>query len=471
MVHVTHFRRRDFLKGLAAAAVAASFSGSGKAAAAEVTTTGRAARPPAKDTMKKRNDLLDPQSLAGIEVFQLTGHAHLPAAHVYMEAQVFTPDSKRVVLELDGQPHYYYPHHETHQYLLCDLENGGAFTPLAGGPRDTAPSISPNGQWMYYLTDEAYAGKGRLRLMRVSLDATRREELLVIDTPLSGTSVVPWRLYGLTSISSDGAKLVAGCFLGDGVRADANCGLLVFDLQKATAAVVWQDRALTNPHPQFCRSRDPEHLHDILVQHDHGRCGAPNGEHVGAGDGDKRGCDIHVIRDDGSNLRDMPWGRDGDEVNQGHQCWRGDSHIAITSNVVHRPNLPKDFWHYCQLIEGAPAAHAGHQGKLTPGGRRNDLTRDFTLPRFDHFATNLAGTRIISDYGIQQKGGDLYIAELGTPLVDPCRNWQYLLNAKSDIWNLKGLAHTHPFLSPDGKRAFFNSTESGKCEAYMITGL
>jgi hypothetical protein len=29
----------------------------------------------------------------------------------------------------------------------------------------------------------------------------------------------------------------------------------------------------------------------------------------------------------------------------------------------------------------------------------------------------------------------------------------------------------HPFLSPDGKSAFFNSDESGTLQAYMIRGL
>jgi hypothetical protein len=30
--------------------------------------------------------------------------------------------------------------------------------------------------------------------------------------------------------------------------------------------------------------------------------------------------------------------------------------------------------------------------------------------------------------------------------------------------------HLHPFLSPDGSMAFFNSTESGELQAYMATG-
>jgi Tol biopolymer transport system component len=32
-------------------------------------------------------------------------------------------------------------------------------------------------------------------------------------------------------------------------------------------------------------------------------------------------------------------------------------------------------------------------------------------------------------------------------------------------------SHIHPFLSPDGRMAFFNSDESGRLQAYMIRGL
>ena len=32
-------------------------------------------------------------------------------------------------------------------------------------------------------------------------------------------------------------------------------------------------------------------------------------------------------------------------------------------------------------------------------------------------------------------------------------------------------AHIHPFLSPDGKLAFFNSDKSGVLQAYMVRGV
>src|SRR5207247_2593510 len=47
---------------------------------------------------RPRPDLLGKDSPAGLEVIQLTTEPDVPGTHVYMEAQVFTPDSKRFVL-------------------------------------------------------------------------------------------------------------------------------------------------------------------------------------------------------------------------------------------------------------------------------------------------------------------------------------------------------------------------------------
>ena len=43
--------------------------------------------------MKVRPDLLDKNSPKGLEVIQLTTESEVPNSHIYMEAQIFTPDS------------------------------------------------------------------------------------------------------------------------------------------------------------------------------------------------------------------------------------------------------------------------------------------------------------------------------------------------------------------------------------------
>ena len=55
--------------------------------------------------MRIRPDLLDEDSPEGIEVVQLTDEPDIPSSHVYMEAHVFTPDSRRIVLHRAADPH------------------------------------------------------------------------------------------------------------------------------------------------------------------------------------------------------------------------------------------------------------------------------------------------------------------------------------------------------------------------------
>ncbi|MGQ9731865.1 MAG: hypothetical protein ACUVX8_11420 [Candidatus Zipacnadales bacterium] len=409
--------------------------------------------------MKLRPDLLDPKSPPGLEVIQLTHEPAVPSSHLYMEAQIFTPDSKRFVLHRSATAHGGSSRDPEHHYLLCDIENDCALIPLATELGVRAPSVSPDGRYMYYFVDETELGGGRLTLKRVQLDGTERQTIVVVDSPLPGTNYRPSRIYPLSTISSDGQRIALSCFLGDGTTAGAPWGLMVFDIEAATVALVIEGPTWCNMHSQYCRSTDPEASHDILIQENHDNETDARGAVTKLVGGD--GADIHVIRDDGTNFRNMPWGRDGNEFCQGHQCWRGRSTWAVTSTSTRQP--PE-----AQLIEGRAAPHTGHVGLKTPGGVRNDLSRDFPNPHFYHFATDIEGVRLVSDAGPLDERASIYLAEFGEPGRDALRHWTYLLNPRSSC---QKQAHIHPFLSPDGTMAFFNSDETGILQAYMIRGL
>ena len=470
--------RRRFLRSMGLSAGAALFSG--------LEALGAQEQPPATPArggsrMRSRPDLLDAQSAPGIEVIQLTTETDVPSSHLYMEAQVFTPDSKRFVLHRSATAHGGSRHDPEHQYLLCDLEQDGALSPLTTETGVTAASVSPDGRWVYYFVDETEIAGGRLTLKRVRLDGTARETIQVVDTPLLGTEFRPSCLYPLSTISSDGRRIALSAFLGDGNTANAPWGLMVFDIEQATVALLIHGRSWCNMHPQYCRSTDPEESHDLLIQENHGNENDARGNNTLLVGG--AGADIHVIRDDGAGpwttvpgpdpvedsrllgpaaqFRDMPWGRDGNEACQGHQCWRGRSTWAVTSTGTNRP--PE-----AQLIEGRAAPQAGHLGIATPGGVRNDLSREFPDPHFYHFGTDLEGRRLVSDAGPLSTEASIWAAEFGEPGRDPLRNFRYLLQPRSTC---RSEAHIHPFLSPDGTLAFFNSDESGLLQAYMIRGL
>lgn len=449
--------RREFSReavGVAVGAIAVGWRERATALAAPTVVRG-----PLKKVSRPRPDLLDAESAPGIEVIQLTTETDVPASHLYMEAQVFTMDSKHVVLHRSATAHGGHTSDPNHQYLRCDLDDECSLHPLTDERGATAPSVSPDGKYVYYFVDETEVGGGRLTLKRVNLDGTRRETILVVDSPLPDTRFRPSQIYPLSTISSDGKRLAISAFLGDGQTVGAPFGLMVFDLERATVSLICQGPTWCNMHPQYCRSTDPEARHDILIQENHGNAATADGSITRLVGGD--GADVHVIRDDGSSFRNLPWGRDGNESCQGHQCWRGRTTWAITSTYTRQP--PE-----AQLIEGRPVAHAGHVGSKTPGGVRNDLSRDFPNPRFYHFATDIAGKRLISDAAPFDKGCKIYMAELGEPGHDPLRDFRYLLCPKSSCD--KG-AHIHPFLSPDGSLGFFNSDESGILQAYMIRGL
>ena len=161
--------------------------------------------------------------------------------------------------------------------------------------------------------------------------------------------------------------------MGDGATTGAPFGLLVFDLAADEVRLVIHSPTWCNFHPQYSRSLEAEASHDILIQENHGNVCDAQGVIQGLTGGD--GADIHVIRDDGTQLRDLPWGRDGNEFCQGHQCWRGQSERAITSTSTRDPRE-------CQLIESVAVDHVGHEGLRTPGGVRNDLSRVVDGPDF-----------------------------------------------------------------------------------------
>ncbi len=408
--------------------------------------------------MKLRNDLLAPDGAQGLEVVQLTT-GPLPSSHLYMEAQVFTPDSKRFVLHESATAHGSSKDDPRHRYLVCDLDDNCALRPITDETGVTAPSISPDGRHLYYFVDQTEVNGGKLTLKRVGLDGTDRRTLLVVDSVLPGTAYRPSCIYPLSTIRSDGKRLALSCFLGDGRREEQPWGLMVFDLVRLSVELILEGPSWCNVHPQYSRSTDEAKRRDILVQENHGNSCDAAGEIRRLVGGN--GADIHVIKDDGTDFGTMPWGRDGNEQCQGHQCWRGKTDWAITSTMTKEPAE-------CQLIESKAVTEAGHLGAASPGGIRNDLSRKVDAPCFYHFATDAAGHWLVTDTGKTDHGGRLYIARFHRAGRDALSSWTCVAHPRSS-WGPD--VHIHPCLSPDGTKAFFNSDESGHLQAYMVRGL
>lgn len=416
-----------------------------------------------------------------LKLYQLTEDPEVSGCHVYMEAQIFSPDSKRMILHRSAHPHGSNPDDPRHQYFLCDLENGGTLSALTNEYGVTAPALSPDGKIFYYFVNNLFTD-GTVILKSLDLYTGQRTVLDKI-----GTNEAPdFFFYPLSTISSDGKRLAiaTGLRKKDGEEWPEH-GLWIFDLEQGGHRLVLHAQDICNLHMQYCRSK--EHPDLLMIQHNHGsrQAGKTRDEkksfgisHVAALDPESNyalrrirrtddpnqpntgfGLDLHIISDRDGSWQTLPVGRDGVESCQGHQCWRGETTRAIASTLLFQtPTTALQ-----ELIEMEAFPGAVHCQNKTAGGARNVLSREIEIPHFLHFATDRKGEHIVSDYEADNGEWHLYTGKLGemgeaAQLKCVCN----LGSRKDSPW------HPHPFLSPDGRMAFFNSSVSGQLQAYCL---
>lgn len=401
---------------------------------------------------RDRPDLLDANSPRGLRVVQITTDKSRPSHHVYSEAHVFTPDSRRFVF------------YRRSDLWLCDVSDHFSLRQLTDEIGVVGPSVSPDGRWMYYLAETARPLQA-LVLKRVSLATFERETFITIKDRVAGRERLPYGVYGLSSISSDGKRLCFGAFFSDGVTEGAPWGLLIFDLEKRSTWALPLTPEFINPHPQYSRSREPAHHRDILVQHNQGGGTDPQGvwrNRRGPG-----GCILHVVRDDGAHWRHVPLGLVVGEPLSGHEQWRGPFPTVVAA-ATWGPGLGG------RLFEGVPIAadrRGPHRGLATPRSRHTDLSAGIAEPRFWHFSVDDAGMHVVSDWLELDAQGtkrvSLVVGSLSRD-VNPSIKIRYLLNTRTSAKDQP--AHPHPFFSPDAKMVFFNSDADGAPQIWMASG-
>ncbi len=417
-------------------------------------------------------DMLTDESPAGLRLRRLTNDSMWAHSHIYMESPVFTPDGDRFVYQrMEAAPRDIYMAHRWRQFWLCDLADGCSLRPLTDPDEHaTAPAVSPDGQYFYYVVN-TYDPRSRegLRINRLCLRSFRRETVVVLDRPLSGTSVPPCRAYPLASIRSDGGELSLGAFLGDGVTEGAPWGVLAVDLATGETTIVAAGQDYLNPHQQYSRGSSPEQLHDVLIQKNI----AVKTDAMGKMQSCASGCTLEVIRDDGRERRIIPCGTDRHELCHGHQEWRG----AMASVLV-----GVDVWDEAgvqsrPVLEATPipAAVADEQIprlSANAASHRRNLTAHLPLPLFGHTATDLSGNRFAGDWRAVDGTGVTRMYSGILPATDDGQlASRYLFDVRSS-YTRDQATHPHPCLSPDGERLLFNSDHgSGTPQIWLADNL
>jgi hypothetical protein len=330
--------------------------------------------------------------------------------------------------------------------------------------------VTFDGRFVYY-TEKSDKRGGSVTLFRKDMETFRSEKLFHAQGKLPGTNL-PAAGFSPNTVSADNRRLASSMRCGGGRTKDAPIGIVILDLDSGQTRLAVADRDFNNPHLQYCRAMDPEASHDLMIQMNHSLRTPAWGRQVGALS--ELGVDAHVIRDNGTNWRDLPWGRDGRESLIGHQIWRGVTQEAVTVTLEARDTSYG--WadgSRQDVVAGWPvkAARHAHKGRLTPGGKRVWLSKGFPNARFCHLSTAASGLKFAFDtfpvFDGERAGMQVFIGsakDAGSPL-----KFKYILNSRLNFLGPDAGIHAHPILSPDGSLLFFNSRASGTKQFYMVT--
>ena len=345
---------------------------------------------------------------------------------------------------------------------MCDTEDNFGVFPIheySGEDGAHGFALSPDGSCAFHL--EALGE--RVVLRKVTFDG---KEEIVCEAPQPATRKGQAQIH---TVSADGRRVLMGTFLGDGKTEGAPHGAYVFDVVDGTWWPVEYGNGFRNHHSQYSHSLDPDSIYDILVLgnmeqlSDGSWLTPPDGswrwQDVPPDDG--KGCFHNVLKDDGSDWRAVPVGRDESMVSGGHCTWRGREGSVIFSMYEN----PKGEW-CAPLHEASPVRVSADElqlGRHISDSSYVDLTRNLLRPDSCHFGFDGTGKHFASDVNgyTYAHFSFVYVGTYHSPadqepyvtirfLLHPCASW------KSQP------AHPHPCLSPDGRFVLFQSDFSGR---------
>ena len=425
-------------------------------------------------TAKERFDLRLP-GREHVRVTCVTAGMETHHDYLYMETPVFSGDGNRFVFRQPAKD--YHKNLNTvgrntsaDAYWMCDIADNYACVKICDEPGVKGGSMDYKGEYFYYVSDDA--DNDRIVFLRLNIQTLKKDTISVIDTPPAGCVAVPSRVYPIAAVRRDGKKYCTGAYLADSRYENGPWGVLVFDTGGGGLDIILEGEDFCNPHPQYAKNADIQN--DLLIQHNHGSF--INKDYAFAPLVSGFGADIHVIRDDGADMRTLPWGRDGNERCQGHQAWRGELKSAVTSTSTDtgRPGEPARY----TLIESEPVRceeNLRHKGLRVQGGRRRELSAGIENPGFVHFAFSLDGQKFVSDFVRRDLKHDdpdnvrIVIARIRDNEPAPMRGMTEIVKTLT-VWDGAQMSHPHPFLSPDCKKVLFNAYVGGRPQIHIAEG-
>jgi len=415
-----------------------------------------------------RDEFTTPCSAEGLKVVQVTSDAGRDSYAYYLDTPSWTPDSQRFAFHREAGDNGAGPP----GMWLCDTGDGFSIRPVCeyrsghnpADPKDGESYgcvLSPDGAAAY----EMVRAGDRVEVRRIPLDGGAREAVCAAPAPL--------RSRGSFTMSADGRRLCMGNFLGDGRTEGAPWGATIFDVSAGKWWTIEFGNGYRNMHCVY--SPDPS-SYDIAL--DASPPKLSDGSWLTPPDGSWRwqdlppddglGAAVTVVRDDGTDWRMTPIGRDRLTIIS-HNVWRGRTGSIVCSAY----HFPEGRWRSA-FFEAAPVPAGADdllRGEHMPGTRNVDLTR--YLPRADgcHFGFDHSGRHFVSDTDGYAYPQHCYVY-IGTRVKpdwgDPYVRVKYLLLPRTS-WKSQP-AHPHPYLSPDGRFAVVQSDFFGRPQVFVAFG-
>lgn len=295
--------------------------------------------------------------------------------NMYFHTPFFTPDSRTFIFQSESP--------ETGQFDLYRVDIDGAnLIQLTDTPGINGIVISPCGQRVYYMV------KNELRF--ATMDTFDEEVVSRLDS-ISGAN-------SLGAISSDGRYYANICSTTRGTD-----GIVRFATNGSSAELIYEREGGLS-HIQY----EPSESKDILFQ-----IPSPG----------KGTCRLHLIRDDGTNERELAI-----TLGTGHQVWMGKTKRVLSTQ------LPED-WAIVSIDEREPTPKVIARGA-----------------NFWHCGVSDDAQWAISDTNWPDIGLQLVNIRTG--------KFRTLCHSKSSS-GAPQWSHPHPVFSPDGKKVVFNSDRTG----------
>lgn len=382
------------------------------------------------------------------------------ATLIYPDQPSFLADGRQFVYNSAGGP------------MIGDVETL-ASRPVFGDGARRHVHVSPDGRHVFW-QERPGGSRDAIAIFRRAAEGGPVDEVFRADGRLPGSDVRV-AAFNLHTVGPDNQRGAGQAWLGDGTQADAPIGVVSVDFARGTSCIAAAAPDFINTHLQYCRAAGPDAGRDLLVQMNHGaRTDASGATTLPLGPPADGGCDVHVVRDDGTDWRDLPWGRDGRESCIGHQVWRGRTRQAATVTLQ---NQDKSYgWAdgaRQEVVAGTPVPAdpaRPHRGRIGRGAHRICLSRGFSRPRFCHLCCDDSGLRFVCDtfpvFDGRRAGMRLY-AGAAPDLHSPAA-FRLLLNT-CVTFNANNGYHAHPILSPDGRYILFNSDVTGQRQIYRVT--